>query len=403
MIGEFASVIGLLITSIFMDVIPMEFGAIIERVVPSMLGGQTLMIMGIYSYLTEITEEKDRAFRFGIFAVCANIIQLVGTPFSGTLFLQLGYVKMYIIGACILLLGILYLIFFIPEIKKKPKAEETNGNINTTFESGGKTIATLEIDDKKIVLKPKEEAERQKNCLVDFFDPTSAYECIQIFAKKRAHNLRTYLILLVILQLLFIAPAIGEADYYYNFQLLQLKWNGEMFSYYNTYSAALNIVGTFLMTAVLIKFLSLSDSMAGFIASLGTVISKPLLAFSKEAILYYVGTTVDLFISCKAIAVKSIISNFVETEELGRLYSVLGITEALSGFIFPPLYSQIYSSTIESFPGAFYLFSEIFLVPTLFIFIAVYIYLRKQKKRNPTDTPENGIDNPAMEVESTRV
>lgn len=46
-----------------MDEIPMEFGAIIERVVPSMLGGQTLMIMGIYSYLTEITEEKDRAFR----------------------------------------------------------------------------------------------------------------------------------------------------------------------------------------------------------------------------------------------------------------------------------------------------------------------------------------------------
>lgn len=42
----------------------MEFGSILERVLPALFGGQTLMIMGIYSYLTASTEEKDRTFRY---------------------------------------------------------------------------------------------------------------------------------------------------------------------------------------------------------------------------------------------------------------------------------------------------------------------------------------------------
>lgn len=35
-----------------MDEIPMEVPAFAERVVPSVFGGQVLMLMGTYSYLT---------------------------------------------------------------------------------------------------------------------------------------------------------------------------------------------------------------------------------------------------------------------------------------------------------------------------------------------------------------
>lgn len=51
-IGELIGALILLLSSIFMDEIPMEVPAISERVIPSLFGGQTLMLMGIYAYLT---------------------------------------------------------------------------------------------------------------------------------------------------------------------------------------------------------------------------------------------------------------------------------------------------------------------------------------------------------------
>lgn len=51
-LGELIGAIILLISAIFMDQIPMEVPAFSERVFPSLFGGQTLMLMGIYSYLT---------------------------------------------------------------------------------------------------------------------------------------------------------------------------------------------------------------------------------------------------------------------------------------------------------------------------------------------------------------
>lgn len=51
-LGELIGAIILLVSSIFMNEIPMEVPAFSERVMPSVFGGQTLMLMGIYSYLT---------------------------------------------------------------------------------------------------------------------------------------------------------------------------------------------------------------------------------------------------------------------------------------------------------------------------------------------------------------
>lgn len=51
-LGELIGALILLMSSIFMNEIPMEVPAFSERVVPSLFGGQTLMLMGIYSYLT---------------------------------------------------------------------------------------------------------------------------------------------------------------------------------------------------------------------------------------------------------------------------------------------------------------------------------------------------------------
>lgn len=59
-LGELIGALILLLSSIFMDEIPMEVPAFAERVIPSVFGGQTLMLMGIYAYLTGTYSMSDR-------------------------------------------------------------------------------------------------------------------------------------------------------------------------------------------------------------------------------------------------------------------------------------------------------------------------------------------------------
>jgi MFS transporter, PCFT/HCP family, solute carrier family 46, member 3 len=104
--------------------------------------------------------------------------------------------------------------------------------------------------------------------------------------------------------------------------------------------------------------------------------------------MFYIGTSVDLFISTKAIAIKSIISKKVAPQDLGKIFSVLGILESLNGFIFPSLYSFVYLKTVDSFVGAIYFLSEGFFLLTLIMFIIIFFMTRNDPKK-VEENPEN--------------
>lgn len=82
-----------LISAIFMKQLPVEFNTIFGALFPAIGGGWTLMSIGLFSYLTEITEEKDRVFRFGIMYQIYPIISIFTLPFSGILYQKLGYIS----------------------------------------------------------------------------------------------------------------------------------------------------------------------------------------------------------------------------------------------------------------------------------------------------------------------
>lgn len=97
--------------------------------------------------------------------------------------------------------------------------------------------------------------------------------------------------------------------------------------------------------------------------------------------MFYLGTTVDLFLSTKSIAIKSIISKTIPEAELGRIFSVLGIIDSLDAFVFPSLYSFVYLKTVDVFIGAIYFLSEFFFVLTLIMFIAIYVLFKENERK----------------------
>ncbi|CAO1411836.1 unnamed protein product [Diamesa hyperborea] len=399
-VGELIGCLVLLMSSIFMDEIPMQVPAYSERIAPSVFGGQTLMLMGIYSYLSEITSEENRTFRFGCLTVFFTLIPIFSIPWSGVLFNYLGYTKLFALCVTIYVLGILYIIFVLKEVKveiKSDKKEEKSGVDNPTFVNG----STMDIAKKEVVNKGEVAPLPDKGFIREFFDPTLALALIDVVFKKRDGLARTLLLLIIGCNIVFLA-SLGENDLTYLYTRLKLNWDGIQFSLHITYSTVIALFGTLLMVGVFSKMMKISDPLIGVVSTLLTLISKPIYAFSTTTLMFYVGTTIDIFVSTKAIAIKSIVSKCVPSDELGKMYSVLGIIDSIDAFIFPSLYSIVYLNFVDSFPGAIYIFSEFFFILTFIMYLMIYILLkRKESGSEDPETKESDTYRSNIAYEST--
>ncbi|XP_059607866.1 probable peptidoglycan muropeptide transporter SLC46 [Phlebotomus argentipes] len=387
-IGEFLGCLALFISAIFMLQLPLEFAGILEKLLPAMFGGFTLMLMGVYSYITDITAEEDRTFRFGVLAVSISLIPIAGVPWSGYLFEKLGYVYLFLLCLIIYIVGIVYALIFIKEVPAPRDQEEQKGDTNGT--NG------VNLENGQEAKTP----EKKKNALLEFFDPTLLKDCIKVLTQKREGNKQILIILLIGAYFTFLGPPLGETDFIYPFARKKFNWQAVEYALFLTYSTFIALLGTVFMISFVSKFLKCSDALIGVISTVGTVVSKPILAFAASSVAYYVGTVVDLFLGCRPIALKSIISTFVEPNEIGRVYSILGIMESLVQFIFPAMYSAVYINTLETFVGAIYLFGEVFFVPTLLIFVYLYIQHKRNPKKPEEEKPEEYKSN-GLEEEST--
>lgn len=119
------------------------------------------------------------------------------------------------------------------------------------------------------VVEPEEKTNKS-NCLLDFFNPVVAVECVKVLMRKRENQGRATVILLFVMYFVAIGPAFGEEPNEYNFTRIALNWDGIVYSAYATYGNATSLVGTMLMVVLLSKLLKFSDP---FLGILGTSLS----------------------------------------------------------------------------------------------------------------------------------
>ncbi|EDV94609.1 uncharacterized protein LOC6567292 [Drosophila grimshawi] len=421
-VGEALSFTCLMISAIFFDSLPMEFGMYLEVIVPSICGGLTFCLMAVYSYITIATPEEDRIFRFGIFAMFVTGVPFLGAV-SGVLFTTFGYVISFASAVVFQIIAILYIIFFIKEIKPKPNAPDepssTEPPRSQTHAADNMAYEITNLDELPVnknvnfqltphLEPPKVEpppVPARRSLLKELFDPTLVMDCLRLPLVKRKNNGRLLLGLLILAYFLTLGPAVGENDYWYRFTLKKLNWNGNDFSIFLTISGGAALVGTFIGTAILSKLLKFSDPTIGILSALAIVFSRALYAFATTTTSFYVASVVDMFVSLRVIAIKTIGASIVAGDELSKMYSIFGISEPIGQFIFPPIFSAVYKNTVDSFPGAFFLFGEIFYIPNVLVFVLCYFLMRRRKsneKKNAVELAQNNEQsNPANGTEIT--
>lgn len=217
LIGELIACIFLLLSAMI-DWIPMDVPVYTEKIIPSLFGGQTLMLMGIYSYLTGVTTEENRTFRFGCFTIFFTLIPITFLPWSGTLYNLLGYQYLFILSIVVYLLGIFYIVFILKEVKVTKQEAVTNGHSvngkdNPAFTSDTDTnISNSSYPTNS--MQVAEDPAPKKNICAEFFDLALTIDMFKVFLKKRENNKKLVLYLLICCYFTFYA-SLGENDFIY--------------------------------------------------------------------------------------------------------------------------------------------------------------------------------------------
>merc|ERR550517_1547278 len=86
----------------------------------------------------------------------------------------------------------------------------------------------------------------------------------------------------------------------------------------------------------------------------------------------------------------SLLSQSVDSSEVGRIFSALSFISCFVHFFSHPLYALIYDSSIENFPGAFMLFTGLIIFVAMFIMVLIKFLPKSDQMeiQSPSKTEE---------------
>ena len=102
--------------------------------------------------------------------------------------------------------------------------------------------------------------------------------------------------------------------------------------------------------------------------SITSVVNLFVLAFVQNVWMLYIGGIVAFLDNTSTTMFRSLISKNVEADEIGKVFSVVGVFQALLPFASGPIFGYLYKSTVAYQPNSF-LFLVIGILPCIHILI----------------------------------
>lgn len=237
---------------------------------------------------------------------------------------------------------------------------------------------------------------RGRGLVADFFDRGHIVDTFRVVFKDGPKKRRVRVITLLVALMVTVGPMYGEMAVFYLFTRYRFNWSEVEFSVFSTYSTITCLLGIMFSMAVFSKKLKLDDSIVALISSTSKILSSFVYAFAQTSWHLYLGgysfleiltlrnakkhifscaphhhiaPVVEMFNGTSFIALRSIASKLVNSDELGKVNSLLSVAEAFMPVIYAPLYANIYSITMDVLPGAFFLMGGAMTLPAIAIYL----------------------------------
>ncbi|XP_037928080.1 tetracycline resistance protein, class C-like [Teleopsis dalmanni] len=338
-VGEFIGIVGLMFC-VYFERTPMEVVAMTEAIAPSLSGGWFTMLMGVFSYIADITTEEERTLRVGILNVCFSMGVPIGMAFSGVLLTKIGFYGIFSISATMYVISFIYGFFYLTEPRLNKNLDQCE----------------------------------HKSILCDFFNKKHIVQTFKVAFQKGENYRRKRVILIMIVVMIVIGPLHGELTVTYLFSRFRFNWNEVDFSIYSTVAMVLGLAGVVFCVGVLSHKFNIDDALIGVLSCLSKIFGGFVYAFATQPWHMYMGGFVEMFNGTSFIAMRSIATKLVNKDELGKVNSLFGVAEALMPMVFGPMYTTLYAATITILPGAFYLLGSGLTVFAVLIFFWMYYF-----------------------------
>lgn len=115
--------------------------------------------------------------------------------------------------------------------------------------------------------------------------------------------------------------------------------------------------------------MKVDDALIGAMSSFSKVLSSFVYAFAQLEWHLYFGPIAEIIGGTAFIAMRSLASKIVTSTELGKMNSLFGIVESIAPLIYSPILAAIYSSTLTTMPGAFFLVGGTMTIPGVILFM----------------------------------
>ncbi|XP_039759477.1 uncharacterized protein LOC120633350 [Pararge aegeria] len=346
--GEIITNIGLLLATYYFYELSLIATVLIEALPAAFTGSYVVIFMGMYSFMADRTTVESRTFRLGLVTICVTLGTPTGTVLSGILLQSLGYYGVFSTLICLhasaFLYGVLRLEDVLPSEVHRPVRVSGQSNFKQLWHDVFGLVTTT----------------------------------VLVAVRPRAYGMRKQILSVVILYVIMVGPLYGDSQVSYLYAIRKFNFNSVEYSVYGTINIVLGLFGTFFCITILCRTFHVQDSMIGCLAAVSRIAGCLAFALSPTRTWFYTAPLFNIFSHTGLTAVRSIATKSVAVEEVAKLSSVIGVMEALAPSIYMPTSSFIYVQTIDTFPGAFYLFDAALTVVALALFIYIYALVKRR-------------------------
>ncbi|XP_078050574.1 putative peptidoglycan muropeptide transporter SLC46 isoform X2 [Augochlora pura] len=297
-------------------------------------GGFCIILLGTICYITDISNDKDRAAHLAWLEALIFLGIIAGMLVGPIVFRTYGYTAVFGMATVSCILPGLYICLFVPE---------TISNNNT------KTLNSL-------------------------FDLQLVKELIITCTKKR-DGFNRYIVwcCIIVMNLLGIAFQ-GETTIGYLFSSLRLGWDVDKYSIYLVIRLLLITFGIIFGVNVLATYAGLSEETVAILSVFSTLSSSLCQSLTLKPWHMYVAAGIGTFGGVASPMMRTILSKSVPSKDTGKVFSLTVSIETLIPAIAAALYGMIYSYFMPPiYPVPVYLVSAGICVVTILLLINIRI------------------------------
>ncbi|XP_047516259.1 solute carrier family 46 member 3-like [Pieris napi] len=318
-----------------------------EAILDGMFGSWCISMLTMFSFISAITNDKNRTFRMGLINFSLTVGFPIGMGLSGLLLKKLGYYGCYVLAFGLHFVNLLYNTF----ILKDPE----------------RTVEQKKNDNQGVC-----------HLVRIFFDLGNLRETIKVVFKNGPNHRRFRVCALLVVVAILFGPMHGELSIMYISTRYRFNWTEVMFSIFQAYNFVAHTIGTIFSIVVFSKYLQWHDSILGIISTLSKIASSFVYCFATNERIFFIGPLVDILNGTALLALRSTVSKTVSADEFGKVNSIFALTENLMPLIYVPLYTKVYTATMEVLPGAVFLMGSAMTLPA----VCVFIWLLWEHRRN---------------------